>query len=125
MNELETLPRNMKVPSRPAKRGGHAISNIVLICKSDFDYMREREFRGRFTILNKRNGSGITHSVRLANALNGDDKTIVLSVATERRTTKSPDGATWRTVRLVSAYKTDDNKLCVIEITTEKDGDKA
>lgn len=109
----------MKVPSRPAKRGGHAIGNIVLICKSDFDYMRERGFRGRFTILNKRNSNGITHSVRLANALNGDDNTIVLSVATERRTTKSPDGATWRTVRLVSAYKTEDGKFCVIEISPD------
>ena len=98
------------------------MSNVILISKSDFGYMAERHFKGRFAITNRRD-SDHRISLRLANAMN-NHSAIVLSVAQERRTTDSPDGMTWRTVRLLSAYKTEDDKLCVIEIAPPEKGAK-
>lgn len=115
MNDLSILPKGLKVPPRHVKRGTRSIGNVILIAKSDFGYMEERNFQGRFAIRNRR-ASSICTSARLADALETENKSILLSIAQERRTTNSPDGATWRTVKLLSAYKTEDGKLCVIEI---------
>lgn len=116
MNDLSILPKGLKVPPRHVKRGTRSIGNVILIAKSDFGYMEEHNFQGRFAIRNRRASSSIYTSARLAVALETEDKSILLSIAQERRTTNSPDGATWRTVKLLSAYKTKDGKLCVIEI---------
>jgi hypothetical protein len=115
MKDLKTLPKGMDIPTRHrAEQGSRSIGNTILVAKGDFDYIEQRKFKGRFTILNKHSGNHTT-AYRLAVALE-NNSTICLSIAQERRTTKMPDGATWRTVRLVSAYKTEDGKLCVIEI---------
>ena len=113
--DLNTLPKDCTVPTRHhVKCDKYRLGNVILVSKGDFEYMAERRFKGRFSIANRLlNGHFTSH--RIAVALEGD-KTILLSVAQERRTTGCPDGATWRTVRLVSAYKTEDGKLCVIEI---------
>ena len=125
MNDLSILPKGLKVPPRHVKRGTRSIGNVIRIAKSDFGYMEERNFQGRFAIRNRCVSNSICTSARLANALETENKSILLSIAQERRTTNSPDGATWRTVRLLSAYKTEDGKLCVIEIESpRKDGVK-
>lgn len=116
MNDLNVLPKDCAIPARPNARGHRSLGNIIRIAKSDFDYMAERHFAGRFAIYNRRDGSGHMTSSRIAALLSRNEKTIVLSIAQKRRDTKSPDGATWRTVRLLSAYRTEDGKLCVIEI---------
>ena len=113
--DLNILPKGMSVPTRPAYRcRARGPKNIIRISKSDYEYIEERRFEGRFAITNKM-ANGITTAYRLAAALDRDGK-IVLSISGENRTTKMPDGATWRTVRLVSAFKTEDGKPCVIEI---------
>ena len=111
-DDLNTLPEGVKIPSRCIYRS----RNPILISKADFDYMEERSFHGRFTIVNRAISSKKRTSMRLAAVLKKEDRNIVLSIAQERRTANSPDGATWRTVRLLSAFKPDDSKYCVIEI---------
>lgn len=113
--DLGVLPKGMDIPTRPRiARDGRNIGNTILVAKRDFNHIEQRNFKGRFTILNRQRGNHTT-AYRLAVALE-NDKTICLSVAQENRTTKSPNGATWRTVKLLSAFKTEDGKLCVIEI---------
>lgn len=125
MNDLSILPKGLKVPPRHVKRGTRSIGNVILIAKSDFGYMEERNFHGRFSIRNRWTPNGLTISERLATILQRGDDTVLLSIPRVKRTTNSPDGATWRTVRLLSAYKTEDDKLCVIEIEPpRKDGAK-
>ena len=116
MNDLNVLPKGCTIPARPNARGHRGLGNIILIAKGDFDYMAERHFTGRFAIYNRKTGNGHMTSSRIAALLSRNEETIILSIAQENRNTKSPDGATWRTVRLLSAYKTEDGKLCVIKI---------
>ena len=119
MNTLEILPADIPVPQRPCQLGRRA-SNLIPISKTNFEYMRERHFRGRFAICNRNTGT-LRVASRLAKALDRSDTTIVLSIAQEPRNTTSPDGATWRTVQLKSAYRTEDDNLCVIEIAPKED----
>lgn len=118
MNELETLPKDMEIPWRPAANRSRPIGNKIHISKADFDYMQSRNFKGRFAIRNRRIGHELTLSTRLAVALGNKAKqsVIVLNVANKPMTTTGVDGVTWRTVRLISAYKSEDGKVCVIEI---------
>lgn len=116
MNDLSILPKGLKVPPCPRRIGTRTIGNIIPISKSDFAYMEERSFHGRFAIRNNRTTNRLTISERLATILQRGDVTVLLSIPSVKRTTKSPDGATWRTVKLLSAHKTEDGKLCVIEI---------
>lgn len=118
MTELETLPKGMEIPWRPAANRSRPIGNRIDISKADFDYMQSRNFKGRFTVKNRKINLERTLSVRLAAALGNKTKrgVIVLSIANKPKTTTGADGATWRTVRLISAYKSEDGKLCVIEI---------
>lgn len=111
--DLPTLPRGISIPARPS-RGGRKLSNIIDISKTDFDYMAERHFKGRFCITNYDRKPSV--SARLAALSGRDAANILLKVANISRSTKLADGTTWRTVSLLSAYKTEDGKYCVIEI---------
>ena len=124
MTELETLPKGMEIPWRPAANRARPIGNRIHVSKADFDYMQTRNFKGRFAVKNRKIGHEMTLSARLAVALGNKAKpgVIVLNVANKPKTTTGADGATWRTVRLISAYKSDDGKLCVIEIAPIEGG---
>lgn len=124
MNELKTLPKDMDIPWRPAANRSRPIGNRIHVSKADFDYMQTRNFKGRFAIRNRRVGLAMTLSTRLAVALGNKEKpgVIVLNVVNKSKTTTGADGATWRTVRLISAYKSEDGKLCVIEIAPMEGG---
>lgn len=126
MTELETLPKGMEIPWRPAANRARPIGNRIHISKADFDYMQTRNFKGRFAVKNRKINLERTLSVRLAAALGNKMKrgVIVLSIANKPKTTTGADGATWRTVRLISAYKSEDGKLCVIEIAPMEGGAK-
>lgn len=124
MNELETLPKGMEIPWRPAANRSRPIGNRIPISKADFDYMQTRNFKGRFAVMNRKINLERTLSVRLAATLGNKEKpsVIVLYVANKPKTTTGMDGETWRTVRLISAYKSEDGKLCVIEIAPIEGG---
>lgn len=124
MNELETLPKGMEIPWRPTAIRSRPIGNRIHISKADFDYMQTRNFKGRFAVRNRKLNLDRTISARLAAALGNKAKpgVIVLSIANKPKTTTGADGATWRTVRLISAYKSEDEKLCVIEIAPIEGG---
>ena len=126
MNDLKTLPKGMEIPWRPAANRSRPIGNRIDISKADFDYMQSRNFKGRFAVMNRKLNLERTISVRLAAALGNKAKpsVIVLSIANKPKTTTGADGATWRTVRLISAYKSEDGKLCVIEIEPIEGGAK-
>ena len=124
MNDLKTLPKGMEIPWRPAANRSRPIGNRIDISKADFDYMQSRDFKGRFTVRNRKLNLERTISARLAAALESKTKpgVIVLGIANKPKTTTGADGATWRTVRLISAYKSEDGKLCVIEIAPMEGG---
>lgn len=124
MNELETLPKGIEIPWRPAAKRSRPIRNRIYVGQADFDYMQTRNFKGRFAVRNRKIGLSMTLSARLAVALEKKAKpsVIVLDVVNKPKTTTGVDGATWRAVRLVSAYKSEDGKLCVIEIAPIEGG---
>lgn len=124
MNELETLPKDMEIPWRPAASRSRPIGNRIPISKADFDYMQTRNFKGRFAVRNRKIGLERVVSERLAAALGNKAKpsVIILSIANKPKTTIGADGETWRTVRLISAYKSEDGNLCVIDIAPIEGG---
>ena len=114
MKDLETLSRNAEIPPRASIRGkGKSMSHKLPISKSDFLYIQERHFRGRFTITNC--GGFTLTSIRLAEILSSNHL-LTLKIDGTKIDTVSPDGSEWRTVKLMSAFKTSDGKFCVIDI---------
>lgn len=132
--DLDALPEGTTIPPRPhVTQHGKEFSNVIGVAKKDFDYIAERNFKGRFAITNRR-GMAYTHSERIARIvewakLTGTTPAICIAQAKSTGTTKTgksaPDGATWRTVEVVSAFKADDGKLVVIEIMPPKTGKEA
>ena len=118
--DLAVLPSDIELPARPSRThaGGRAISNTFFCSKADFGYMSERKFCGRYAISNRK-ANGLTYAERIATIISTtqpDKPTIRLVANGEKVNTTSPDGATWRTLELRSAYKSPDGKLVVIEI---------
>ena len=123
--DLAIIPDNIDIPKRSPimKR----LFNIIAVAKSDYRYIEERNFHGRFAITNRR-GVEYTHSERIAEVVAAAEeegvKPLIRLVSWAKSgmkiNTESPDGATWRTVELLSAYKTPDGKLVVIEIAPPK-----
>ena len=123
--DLDILPESINIPERSTVV--RRLNNVISIGRSDYRYIEDRHFCGRFAITNRR-GCGYTHAERIAKITaaakeDGVKPTICLAQRDGSGTkinTASPDGATWRTVELLSAFKTSDDKLVVIEIAQPK-----
>lgn len=116
MNDLPIAPKDFEMPQIPRRiRGTRKSNNFVSIPKSDFVYMAEQKFCGWFAIRNcARNREFL--SVRLMRMLEDGARTIRLRIVNSKMDLKLPDGATWHTVMLVSAYKDASGKRVAIHI---------
>ena len=118
--DLPVAPADFKMqPSARVQRKGTRRGNVVAVSKTDFEYMAQQKFCGWFALKNAVRNKELL-SERLALMLkDGAKPTVRLKIVNAKQDSQSPDGATWRTVRLVSAYRDASGRRVAVNIDTE------